>query len=513
MAYLKAQPFKPQFEDANGNPLNLGTVEFFLWNTSTPTPYYTDSIGTSGGTSLTLNTLGKPANDLFWDTSISYKIVTKDAAGTVIDTLGPYSVSASDADDIGFDEDTTYTATSVGGNIRKKLTGSRTYYVRTDGSDGNTGRTATSGGAFLTIQKAIDTIKNKIDLNGYDVTVQVADGTYTAGLTVKGGWVGQGNVYVFGNTTTPANCVINATSADCFRAENGAALVIRGFKMTTTTSGACIVSYTGSYISCQALDFGSSAGSHFEAGTGGVILPDGNYTISGGAVSHFHVGSEGMIFCSTITVTNGSAPTFSSYFAGCAEGSISCGSVTWSSTAATGPFFLAHKNGTIDIGAANVASFFPGSISGTCNTGGIIATTTRTWTPVLTFNTPGNLAVTYSKQVGYWSRIGDITYYSCDVETSAFTHTTASGPLIISGLPFSSKNVTDLNHLGSVYWTGITKASYTQIGVQLPANATAFSFPAFGSGQAVSSVAAADMPTGGSVVIRFSIAVLSATAD
>lgn len=98
MAYVKAQPFKPQFEDVNGNPLSLGTVEFFLWNTSTPTPYYTDTIGTSGGTSLTLNSLGKPANDLFFDTTITYKIVTKDAAGSVIDTLGPFAVSASAPD-------------------------------------------------------------------------------------------------------------------------------------------------------------------------------------------------------------------------------------------------------------------------------------------------------------------------------------------------------------------------------------------------------------------------------
>jgi len=92
MPYIKAQPFKPQFEDVDGNTLTLGTIEFFLWNTTTPTPYYTDSTGTPGGTSLTLNLLGKPNNDIFWDSLITYKIVTKDRFGTVIDTLGPYSV-------------------------------------------------------------------------------------------------------------------------------------------------------------------------------------------------------------------------------------------------------------------------------------------------------------------------------------------------------------------------------------------------------------------------------------
>jgi hypothetical protein len=396
---------------------------------------------------------------------------------------------------------------------REKLYNSRTYYVRTDGSDSNNGLTNTTGGAFLSLQAAVDTVKNKIDLNGHDVTIQVASGTYTGGVIASGAWLGKGNVYIFGDTVTPSNCLVSTTSADCFRAEKGAAITVRGFKVRTTTSGIGLVAYTGGFISTQSMDFGACAGAHIEAGTGGVVLPDGNYTITGNADSHWHVGSEGMISCGTITITNASTPTFTSYFAGCAEGSISCGSVTFTSASAFGPFYLAHKNGTIDIGANNQASFLPGSISGTCNTGGIIATTNRNWTPVLSFSTPGNLTVTYAVQKGTWSRVGDYTYYTCDIQTSSFTHTTASGPLLVSGLPFNAKNVTNVNHLGATYWQGITKAGYTQVGVQLPANATVFAFPAFGSAQAVSNVSAADMPTGGSVVIRFSILVLSATAD
>jgi hypothetical protein len=91
MAYVKGQPFKPQSEDVDGNPLALGSIEFYVWNTTTPTPYYTDRNGTQGGTSLTLNLLGKPANDIFFDDAIEYKLVVKDSSGSVIDTLGPYS--------------------------------------------------------------------------------------------------------------------------------------------------------------------------------------------------------------------------------------------------------------------------------------------------------------------------------------------------------------------------------------------------------------------------------------
>ena len=59
MAYVKGQPFKPQFIDPNtGLMLSAGTIEFYVGDTTTPTPYYTDSTGTVGGTSLELDAGG-----------------------------------------------------------------------------------------------------------------------------------------------------------------------------------------------------------------------------------------------------------------------------------------------------------------------------------------------------------------------------------------------------------------------------------------------------------------------
>ena len=67
---------------------------------------------------------------------------------------------------------------------REALTANRTYYVRTDGSNSNDGLTNSSGGAFLTIQKAIDTAAT-LDLNGHTITVQVGDGTYSESVALR----------------------------------------------------------------------------------------------------------------------------------------------------------------------------------------------------------------------------------------------------------------------------------------------------------------------------------------
>lgn len=97
MAYVLASLFPPGFEDANGNPLVLGTIEFYIWNTSTPTSFYVDQNGTSGGTSCALGLIGQPINgggtsiQIFLDDAVVYKVIRKDAAGTEIaPTIGPF---------------------------------------------------------------------------------------------------------------------------------------------------------------------------------------------------------------------------------------------------------------------------------------------------------------------------------------------------------------------------------------------------------------------------------------
>lgn len=126
---------------------------------------------------------------------------------------------------------------------------------------------------------------------------------------------------------------------------------------------------------------------------------------------------------------------------------------------------------------------------------------TGTWTPVLTFATPGNLSVAYTAQIGWYRKIHDLVTASLRIQTSSFTHTTASGAVRITGLPFTSVSASG-QEFGVMRCQGITKANYTYFGL-ININASSFlEGRAMGSGQNIVTIDAADMPTGGAVLFN-----------
>lgn len=127
-----------------------------------------------------------------------------------------------------------------------------------------------------------------------------------------------------------------------------------------------------------------------------------------------------------------------------------------------------------------------------------------TWTPVLTFTTPGDLSVAYTTQLGAFTRNGDTVTIDFRIQTSTFTHTTASGAVRITGLPYESAN-TGINRFGALSWRRITKANYTDVNAYVANNSSVILLKAMGSGQSESDVSAADMPTAGTVVLEGSI--------
>lgn len=130
--------------------------------------------------------------------------------------------------------------------------------------------------------------------------------------------------------------------------------------------------------------------------------------------------------------------------------------------------------------------------------------TERTWTPVLTFATPGDLSVVYASRAGRIFQFAQLRMAVFQLTTSTFTHSTATGNLQITGLP-DPATITPIVYYGWMgQWRGITKANYTQVAPQLGA-ASVINFVASGSAQTPSAVAVADVPTGGTVTLRAAI--------
>ena len=128
----------------------------------------------------------------------------------------------------------------------------------------------------------------------------------------------------------------------------------------------------------------------------------------------------------------------------------------------------------------------------------------NTWTPVLTFATPGDLSVVYTTQLGLLAFQNGLYAVFFNIVTSTFTHSTASGALQITGAPIANNSA--LNIVGALAWSGITKANYTDIAAQFAASATpTINFRASGSGQAVANLTTADVPSGGTMNLRGTI--------
>lgn len=128
---------------------------------------------------------------------------------------------------------------------------------------------------------------------------------------------------------------------------------------------------------------------------------------------------------------------------------------------------------------------------------------TGTWNPSITFATTGDLAVTYSTRVGEYTQFGNFIIATLNIVTSAFTWSTASGALQITGLPspVGGGNTTT----GAAMIQGITKAGYTQFTTTATSGQSFLRFYGSGSGQLLSQVVAADMPSGGTVQLYFTI--------
>jgi len=260
-------------------------------------------------------------------------------------------------------------------NVREKLAAARTYYVGPvsppagwgAGSNSNNGLTVLF--PFLTIQYAYDLIANTLDLNGYTVTIQIGDGTFTGGLLISKPWVGGGAVTVQGNTGAMSSVIISTTSASAISntANLPGRLTVQYVKLTTATSGSCISNAGIGKIFFNHIEFGACAGTHLSTDGNGATINSlfGTYTISGNALAHMDSQNQGFIIIQFATITITGTPAFSTAFAYANNlALINAYSPSYTGSA-TGPRYLIMMNSVCQSGTT-----MPGDSAGSTATGG-----------------------------------------------------------------------------------------------------------------------------------------------
>jgi hypothetical protein len=255
------------------------------------------------------------------------------------------------------------------GQAREVLTEARTYYVRTDGNDSNSGRSDDAGGAFLTWGAATDAV-TLLDTNGYGVTISAGDEgaakTFTENVFTPTP-VGSGVIYF---TAAVPNTIITSTSGDTIRAGGWHKIQFNNLKITSS-AGTGILVCEGAFVEIKSgMNFGTCAVYHIRVHDTRALVYciSTSIEISGGAQYHVSCEANGNYYLEVATVTLTDTPAFSGAFVGAHGGgyiqSLSC---TFTG-AATGTRYIVSSNAVI--GTDTGANHFPGNSPGISLTGG-----------------------------------------------------------------------------------------------------------------------------------------------
>lgn len=269
-------------------------------------------------------------------------------------------------------------------NFPKYLAANRNYYVNAvTGNDNNSGLTPSA--PWATISHAMEVV-SRLNLFGYSVTINVANGTYSPWQMRRSLYGssgdGYGSVSVLGNVSSPQSCIISSPDA---RDAIGCALdvgayIVRGFRVQSSGGAGLRALGKSSEIQVGAMEFGACADSHMVAQGGiiGFLGPNNGFAsdfirISGGAAAHLRAFQGGIINgVSGLTPLSISAPvSFASAFAvaqQCSYVEPVYASITNPGNV-TGSRYQSMQCSMIETGSGNV-NYLPGTTAGSTPFGG-----------------------------------------------------------------------------------------------------------------------------------------------
>lgn len=257
-------------------------------------------------------------------------------------------------------------ATTVAGMSAKTiLTEKLQLYISPSGND--TTGDGSSSAPWATMQKAANWVGAHIYLNGYDVTVNMAAGTYTDALVLLGDLDGPGYLNFVGDIVTPSNVLVSTTFS-CFQVYAGK-IGVSGIRMAASAGYALTAQHRGEIYTRGPVEFGACSHGHMYAATGGLVRINQSYTIVGDTPYHIQADVGGKLFLAEHTCTLSGTRTFTAFARAANCGCIYRGATVTYTGSATGIRYSAVLNGVINTFSAG-ASFFPGSVAGSTATGG-----------------------------------------------------------------------------------------------------------------------------------------------
>lgn len=253
---------------------------------------------------------------------------------------------------------------------REKLTAARVYYVRTNGSDSNTGLANTAGGAFLTIQKAVDVVCNTLDINGFSVVISVADGTYSGAVTLKP-HVGAGTNYptLRGNTSNQSSVMISTTAFGAVTSDGAGANWNVSYLQAASSTGSCFVATNNSRLILDFVNVGSCPGTQLRAQNLGFLKLMDDHIVNGNAYAWAGAGAGGMLDISYCGVTFNSTPTYTQVVSLSGPAYHTMNGITFTGST-IGQRYNVTNNAVCYTNNAG-ANYFPGNSAGATSNGGL----------------------------------------------------------------------------------------------------------------------------------------------
>lgn len=217
---------------------------------------------------------------------------------------------------------------------------------------------------FPTIRDAID-YSYTLDTMGYPVNINLSDGTYYGDFIIDKPLVGNGELRIIGNLINLSDVYLIGG----VNVYNGGKCVISNLKIRSDYI--CLNAYDRGEIDFSNLTFTTTLYHHIQASYFGLVRAIGDYGISGGggAQSHAHAFSRGLVDLTYKKLTFLGGCTFSKWFVGVSGATCNCEGMTFAGPGFQGKRFHVHGGGLIDTNTKNEL-FFPGTRGGTTDTGG-----------------------------------------------------------------------------------------------------------------------------------------------